>query len=139
MTGGIKQIEWPDDVDRTPYDERKSPHGNNATKQGAAKDVLSTLELMGVDLETVDLQTNVRHYDADPNVPARTTGDPPDPGVVLRFTVRNEDVVVACDASPKVKDNLVGIREHVDHIHTAHGTEIQPSHFHQKVGIHQPF
>lgn len=134
MTEQHTRVQWPEGVDRTPADERTTMFGKNKTVQQVANDVLDELDLMGVDLGDVELQTNKEHLSNSPNVPA-LRGDPADPAAVLRFTVDGERCVVACDESREVRDNLLAIRDHLESVREAFDQGAEPEHFYDRVGL----
>ena len=84
------RLDWPGDIPRTPLGERENIYGNNASLSQVAREIQGELEQMGVDPDTYQLSTDLRHLERKPNIPDRMSGDPPGAGAVARFRVGDE-------------------------------------------------
>ena len=131
----LNRLDWPGDIPRTPLGERENIYGNHASLSQVAREIQAELEQMGVDLDTYQLSTNLRHLDRKPHIPDRLSGDPPDAGAVARFRVGDEQQVVACDSANRVRDNLIAIRDHFRTLRRAYGEDVAPEHFRRKVSL----
>ena len=131
----LNRLDWPGDIPRTPLGERENIYGNHASLSQVAREIQAELEQMGIDLDTYQLSTNLRHLERKPHIPDRLSGDPPDAGAVARFRVDDEQQVVACDSANRVRDNLIAIRDHFRTLRRAYGEDVMADYFRRKVSL----
>ena len=120
----VAGVEWPDGLERTPYEDQVRWQGTNGYCRTRANAILDELELIGA--TAVDLQTNMRHIHDEPNVPAIDGGDPADPAAVVRFELDGERCCVAADGGSRVKDNLRAIEHYLESQRAAHADAVPP-------------
>ena len=98
MTG----LDWPAGFERTPESERERNRSFEATLGSTTQDLATEMGRMDVDAWRGEI-TNA--HTKSNGLPLHNA-NPDDPGFVLRWTDEEEQFAVACDASPRLRDNV---------------------------------
>jgi hypothetical protein len=100
----MSDLDWPEGYERTdPSDREPCPNGFRVSRTEAFKNILSELDMWD-GVTDVQLDSGAEHTKQDPNRPyADATFD--DPGVVVRFNKRGEDMAAVCDRWDNPRDN----------------------------------
>lgn len=103
----MTDLDWPEHVERTPADERKSyPYGFDVTRSRAFDSILE--ELRKMDARNVQLDSGAEHQVKNPNKPyADASFD--DPGIVVRYELDGVQHVTAMDKWDTPRDNARAI------------------------------
>lgn len=114
----MSDLDWPDEFDRTPSEDRESyPGGFRVTRSVAFGNILDELRTWD-GVTDVQLDSGADHQKRNPNKPyANASFD--DPGVVVRFTKDGEEMAAACDRWDNPRDNAQ------DLYHYLHETRMQ--------------
>ena len=88
MQGGL--LNWPDNIDRTPEDERESCTKFSTNLRKTRSDLSDEMDRLGADQYRID----------------EVSGSGGDPGVVVRWEKGAQDYAVACDAYKNKRNNL---------------------------------
>lgn len=108
----MSELDWPDEFDRTPPDERESyPHGFRVSRSEAFDNILDELRKLGA--RNVQLDTGAEHQKMNPNKPYANS-DFDDPGVVARFERDGEQFAIPCDKWDNPRDNAQAIARYID-------------------------
>jgi hypothetical protein len=108
MSDNEPSLEWPDQFDRTPPEQRKPyPHGFEVSRTKASQSILNQLNKMD-GLGNVKLETGAEHQTRNPHLPyADSTAD--DPGVVVHYERHGEQYCIPCDRWARLRDNARAI------------------------------
>jgi len=98
----VSRLGWPAGFERTPESEREPNRSFEATLGATTKALATEMERMDVDAWRGEIAN--AHTKAN-GLPLHNA-NPDDPGFVLRWTDDEEQFAVACDASPKLRDNV---------------------------------
>ena len=95
-------LDWPAGFERTPESEREPNRAFEATLGATTKELAAEMERMDVDAWRGEIANAHTKSNGLPLHNAK----PGDPGFVLRWTDDEEQFAVACDASPRLRDNV---------------------------------
>jgi DnaJ-domain-containing protein 1 len=98
MTG----IDWPRGFDRTKAANRERNHSYQATLGQTTKDLATEMDRLDPD----DWRASIGNQHTKSNSLPRHDANPDDPGFVLRWSKDGEQFAVACDDSPRLRDNV---------------------------------
>ena len=98
----MTQLDWPAGFGRTPKADRKAMSKFEASLGQTTKELAAEMERMSVD----EWRGEIANAHTKSNGLPLHNANPTDPGFVLRWTDGNEQFAVACDASPKLRDNV---------------------------------
>ncbi|MFY4815045.1 J domain-containing protein [Haloarcula sp. AONF1] len=95
-------LDWPAGFERTPAaDREKNPHFE-ATLGSTTKELEKEMDLMDVD----EWRGEIANAHSKSNGLPLHNANPDDPGFVLRWVDDGEQFAVACDDSPRLRDNV---------------------------------
>lgn len=99
-----RDVDWPAGYEMTdPSDREPCPNAFRVTRSTAFDNILDELAKWD-GVTDVQLDSGAEHQDRDPNKPyASASYD--DPGVVVRFNLRGDDMAAACDRWDNPRDN----------------------------------
>ena len=95
-------LDWPAGFERTPAAERERNRSFEATLGSTTSELATEMDRMGVD----DWRGEIANAHTKSNGLPLHNANPDDPGFVLRWTDDGEQFAVACDASPRLRDNV---------------------------------
>lgn len=95
-------LDWPPGFDRTPARERSRNRSFKATIRQTTDDLATEMDRLDPD----DWRVSIGNQHTKSNGLPLHNANPDDPGFVLRWTMDGEQFAVACDASPRLRDNL---------------------------------
>ena len=95
-------LEWPAGFERTPESEREPNRSFEATLGTTTQDLATEMERMDVE----HWRASIANAHTKSNGLPIHNANPEDPGFVLRWTDDGESFAVACDASPRLRDNV---------------------------------
>jgi hypothetical protein len=105
-------LDWPPGFERTPIAEREPyPHNFTVDQRKAFRKILTELDRLGA--KDVQIETAADHLKNEPNIPQKHA-DPEDTGVVVHFTVDDEDFIIPCDRWESLRDNAQAIAKYLD-------------------------
>ena len=97
----MSRLDWPAGFERTPESERERNRSFEATLGSTTSELATEMDRMGVD----HWRGEIANAHTKSNGLPLHNANPDDPGFVLRWT-DDEQFAVACDASPKLRDNV---------------------------------
>lgn len=97
----MTNLDWPPELGRTPENERERNQSFQATLGATTGDLETELERMDVD----NWRVSIGNQHTKSNGMPLHNANPDDPGFVLQWSDGNEQFAVACDASPRLRDN----------------------------------
>lgn len=95
-------LDWPAGFERTPAAERERNRSFEATVGTTTQDLATEMDRMDVD----EWRGEIGNSHTKSNGLPLHNANPDDPGFVLRWVDDGEQFAVACDASPRLRDNL---------------------------------
>ncbi|WP_135805204.1 J domain-containing protein [Halorussus marinus] len=95
-------LDWPAGFDRTPSVERERNHSFQATLGQTTEDLATEMERLDPD----DWRAEIGNQHTKSNGLPLHNANPDDPGFVLRWRMDGEEFAVACDESPRLRDNV---------------------------------
>ena len=95
-------LDWPAGFKRTPGAERERNRSYEATLGATTKDLATEMSRMDVD----EWRGEIANAHTKSNGLPLHNASPDDPGFVLRWVDDGEQFAVACDASPRLRDNV---------------------------------
>ena len=95
-------LDWPTGFERTPESERERNRSFEATLGSTTSELATEMDRMCVD----HWRGEIANAHTKSNGLPLHNANPDDPGFVLRWTDDDEQFAVACDASPKLRDNV---------------------------------
>ncbi|SFR55072.1 molecular chaperone DnaJ [Halorubrum sodomense] len=95
-------LDWPAGFERTAAAERERNRSFEATLGATTKALATEMDRMDVDA----WRGEIANAHTKSNGLPLHNANPDDPGFVLRWTDDEEQFAVACDASPKIRDNV---------------------------------
>ena len=98
----MSRLDWPAGFERTPESERERNRSFEATLGATTSELATEMDRMGVD----DWRGEIANAHTKSNGLPLHNANPDDPGFVLRWTDDGEQFAVACDASPRLRDNV---------------------------------
>lgn len=98
----MSNIDWPNGFERTPESERERNRSFEATLGSTTSELETEMDRMGVD----HWRGEIANAHTKSNGLPLHNANPDDPGFVLRWTDDEEQFAVACDASPRLRDNV---------------------------------
>ncbi len=98
----MSRLDWPAGWDRTPESDREPNRSFEATLGTTTQDLATEMERMDVDAWRAEI---ANAHTKSNGLPLHNAS-PDDPGFVLRWTDGDEQFAVACDASPRLRDNV---------------------------------
>lgn len=98
----MSRIDWPAGFDRTPKSERERNRSFEATLATTTSELETEMDRMGVD----HWRASIGNSHTKSNGLPLHNANPDDPGFVLQWTDDEEQFAVACDASPRLRDNV---------------------------------
>jgi len=98
----VNRLDWPVGFERTPESEREPNRSFEATLGQTTQDLATEMERMDVDAWRGEIANS---HTKSNGLPLHNA-NPEDPGFVLRWTDGDEQFAVACDASPRLRDNV---------------------------------
>jgi len=98
----MTQLNWPTGFDRTPKMDREAMSKFEAALGQTTQELAAEMERMDVDKWRGEI---ANAHTKSSGLPLHNA-NPADPGFVLRWTDESEQFAVACDASPKLRDNV---------------------------------
>jgi hypothetical protein len=101
----MSRLEWPAGFERTPEDEREPNRSFEATLGSTTKALATEMDRMDVDAWRGEIANAHTKSNGLPLHNAK----PEDPGLVLRWTDDEEQFAIACDASPRLRDNVLTV------------------------------
>jgi DnaJ-domain-containing protein 1 len=96
-------IDWPDGFERTPADEREPNRSFQAMLGQTTKELATEMDRLDPDDWRASTGSGGSHTKS--NGLPKASANPSDPGFVVRWTMDGEQFAVACDASPRLRDN----------------------------------
>ena len=98
----MSRLDWPAGFERTPESERERNRSFEATLGSTTSELATEMDRMGVD----HWRGEIANAHTKSNGLPLHNANPDDPGFVLRWTDDEEQFAVACDASPRLRDNV---------------------------------
>ena len=98
----MSRLDWPADFERTPEEDRERNRSFEATLGSTTSDLETEMDRMDVEA----WRGEIANAHTKSNGLPLHNANPADPGFVLRWTDDDEQFAVACDASPKLRDNV---------------------------------
>ena len=98
----MSRLDWPARFERTAESERERNRSFEATLGSTTSDLEKEMDRMGVD----HWRGEIANTHTKSNGLPLHNANPDDPGFVLRWTDDGEQFAVACDASPRLRDNV---------------------------------
>ncbi len=98
----MSRLDWPTGFERTPESEREQNRSFEATLGSTTKELATEMDRMDVEAWRGEIANT---HTKSNGLPLHNA-NPDDPGFVLRWTDDDEQFAVACDASPKLRDNV---------------------------------
>ncbi|WP_435099521.1 J domain-containing protein [Halarchaeum sp. P4] len=95
-------LDWPTGFERTAPAERERNRSFEATLAQTTSDLQTEMDRLDPD----DWRASIGNQHTKSNGLPLHNANPDDPGFVLRWTDDGEDFAVACDASPRLRDNV---------------------------------
>ena len=95
-------LDWPAGFERTSADERERNRSFEATLGSTTQDLATEMDRMDVD----EWRGEIANAHTKSNGLPLHNANPDDPGFVLRWREDGEQFAVACDASPRLRDNV---------------------------------
>ncbi|OYR88660.1 molecular chaperone DnaJ [Halorubrum sp. E3] len=95
-------LDWPAGFERTPELERERNRSFEATLGSTTSELATEMDRMDVDAWRGEIANS---HTKSNGLPLHNA-NPDDPGFVLRWTDDEEQFAVACDASPRLRDNV---------------------------------
>ena len=95
-------LDWPAGFERTPAAERERNRSFEATLGATTKELATEMSRMDVD----EWRGEIANAHTKSNGLPLHNASPDDPGFVLRWVDDGEQFAVACDASPRLRDNV---------------------------------
>jgi len=95
-------LDWPAGFERTPESEREPNRSFEATLGATTQDLATEMDRMDVDA----WRGEIANAHTKSNGLPLHNANPNDPGFVLRWSDDEEQFAVACDSSPKLRDNV---------------------------------
>ena len=95
-------LDWPAGFERTAESERERNRSFEATLGTTTSDLATEMDRMDVD----HWRASIGNSHTKSNGLPLHNANPDDPGFVLRWSDGNEQFAVACDASPRLRDNV---------------------------------
>jgi hypothetical protein len=100
----MSRLDWPPGQARTPAHERSRNNSYQASLTDTTADIATEMDRLDPDEWQVQTASGGR-YVKDNGLP-KHNANPEDPGVVLRWSKGGRSYAVACDDSPRLRDNL---------------------------------
>ncbi|WP_253737980.1 J domain-containing protein [Halohasta salina] len=100
----MTNIDWPVAFERTDAVDREPNRSFEATIADTTRDIATEMDRMDVDEWRASTGSGGPH--TKPSGMPKHSANPDDPGFVLYWTKDGEQYAVACDASPKLRDNV---------------------------------
>lgn len=105
-------LNWPDEYERTPPDEREPyPYNFRVSQSDAFKNIITQVERME-GATSLRIETAAEHKSSEPNIP-ESNASPREPGVVVRFD-RDGVVILPCDRWLSLRDNAQAIAKYIE-------------------------
>jgi len=98
----MSRLDWPAGFERTPESERERNRSFEATLGSTTSEIATEMDRMDVEAWRGEIANT---HTKSNGLPLHNA-NPDDPGFVLRWTADGEQFAVACDASPKLRDNV---------------------------------
>ncbi|GAA0507871.1 hypothetical protein SAMN04488066_101368 [Halorubrum aquaticum] len=98
----MSRFEWPAGFERTPEAEREPNRSFEASLATTTQDLSTEMGRMDVE----NWRASIANAHTKSNGLPLHNANPDDPGFVLRWTDDGESFAVACDASPRLRDNV---------------------------------
>ncbi|WP_281195816.1 J domain-containing protein [Halorubrum sp. F4] len=98
----MSRLDWPAGFERTPAADRERNRSFEATLGQTTQDLATEMDRMDVD----HWRGEIGNQHTKSNGLPLHNASPDDPGFVLRWTDGDEEFAVACDASPRLRDNV---------------------------------
>jgi len=98
----MSRIDWPGGFERTPESERERNRSFEAALGQTTQELAAEMDRMGVDHWRASIGNS---HTKSSGLPLHNA-NPDDPGFVLRWADNDEQFAVACDASPRLRDNV---------------------------------
>ncbi|ELZ41884.1 hypothetical protein [Halorubrum tebenquichense] len=98
----MSRLDWPAGWERTPESKRDRNRSFEATLGATTKDLATEMDRMDVDA----WRGEIANAHTKSNGLPLHNANPDDPGFVLRWSDNEEQFAVACDASPRLRDNV---------------------------------
>ncbi|ELZ39614.1 hypothetical protein [Halorubrum tebenquichense] len=98
----MSNLDWPTGWERTPPADRAKNRSFEATLGATTKALATELDRMNVD----GWRASIANAHTKSNGLPLANANPNDPGFVLRWREDDQEYAVACDASPRLRDNV---------------------------------
>ena len=98
----MSRLDWPNWMDRTRPENRERNRSYSATLGSTTKDLATEMDRLDPD----DWRASIGNQHTKNNGLPRHNANPDDPGFVLRWRKDGEQFAVACDDSPRLRDNV---------------------------------
>jgi hypothetical protein len=98
----VSRLDWPAGFERTVESERERNRSFEATLGATTKELAKEMDRMDVD----EWRGEISNAHTKSNGLPLHNANPDDPGFVLRWVDVGEQFAVACDASPRLRDNV---------------------------------
>ena len=98
----MSRLDWPAGFERTPAAERERNRSFEATLGATTKELATEMDRMDVD----EYRGEIGNSHTKSNGLPLHNANPDDPGFVLRWVDDGEQFAVACDDSPRLRDNV---------------------------------
>ncbi|MFC7135485.1 J domain-containing protein [Halobaculum litoreum] len=95
-------LDWPAGWDRTPPRQRERNRSFRASLADTTKELAAEMDRLDAD----DWRASIGNQHTKSNGLPLHNASPDDPGFVLRWSMDGEQYAVACDASPRLRDNV---------------------------------
>jgi hypothetical protein len=98
----VSRLNWPAGFERTPESEREPNRSFEAALGATTQDLATEMDRMDVNA----WRGEIANAHTKSNGLPLHNANPDDPGFVLRWTDEEEQFAVACDSSPRLRDNV---------------------------------